>query len=673
MSGHGYVSESTHSVPRSRTAPSTEAAPILQSLPHDIQELWALCVPEALTRSLVTFVERTHRDVPLAERARKLALHMTTYLRLAAQPDPTALSCPRYFDALLLSILEDYLQMPAMQTTTRSAVSAPDPNLSPTPRENTPSTLPTVPVSTWHVELDCPERIWVGTPLVKVIVHLQRPAPTDRTAAMALPLREDLPVRIWLTAPGFDLLSPHVQTLRLGADTERRDVEFELQPLVAGRTFVAVHFLQQGTPLGVIAAQVEIAEHAPHTVHNRHIQANQFTVDGETESPDLVLFVHYDRSQAQPRLLFNLYREGELTQTYPPLVLHTDPGAYHEEIYRRLSDLTDLFDLKKDEPAALELMHQAVRNLGQGLWNDLIPQGLQELYALERAEWQDKTLLVVTDEPYIPWELIWPYGYQEEVWEDEAPWGFTMRMTRWLQRDDEGKGLQGPPTRLRLERFAFVGPSDVALAAVNAEGTQIRALMQQAGIQDASPPLNSLAQIQNLLEAGSYDWFHLASHGEFAAERPDTSSAILLEDRQAFTPKFLIGPRIQSHLFHQRPGFVLNACHTGRQGWALTRLGGWVNRLVGSGAGLFLGPLWTVTDESAKRLALHFYTRLLAGDTAANALHFARSQIRASGDPTWLAYSLYAHPNARWHRDRSAQTDAPTIHSRPDPDRTAPA
>ena len=60
-----------------------------------------------------------------------------------------------------------------------------------------------------------------------------------------------------------------------------------------------------------------------------------------------------------------------------------------------------------------------------------------------------------------------------------------------------------------------------------------------------------------------------------------------------------------------------------------------------------MGPLWTVTDESARRFAKHFYALLLEGDTVAQALHGAREVIRQSGDPTWLAYSVYAHPNAR--------------------------
>jgi hypothetical protein len=49
-------------------------------------------------------------------------------------------------------------------------------------------------------------------------------------------------------------------------------------------------------------------------------------------------------------------------------------------------------------------------------------------------------------------------------------------------------------------------------------------------------------------------------------------------------------------------------------------------------------PLWSVTDANALSFAETFYRELLAG---------GRRTARTAGDPTWLAYSVYAHPNAR--------------------------
>jgi CHAT domain-containing protein len=150
-----------------------------------------------------------------------------------------------------------------------------------------------------------------------------------------------------------------------------------------------------------------------------------------------------------------------------------------------------------------------------------------------------------------------------------------------------------------------------------------------------------------LLQSGGFDWLHLASHGRFSGAEPDRRSALLLDGRQFLTPQDLIGARVEEGL-KDHPAFFFNACDSGRIGWGLSGLAGWADRLISSGASLFLGPLWKVEDDAAARFALNFYRHLVAGEaTAAEALYQARSEARRDGGATWLAYSLYAHPNAR--------------------------
>ena len=77
---------------------------------------------------------------------------------------------------------------------------------------------------------------------------------------------------------------------------------------------------------------------------------------------------------------------------------------------------------------------------------------------------------------------------------------------------------------------------------------------------------------------------------------------------------------------------------------------GGVTQFVGSGAGMTIAPLWSVNDEFALRFSEVFYAALLHPDrpaTVAEAMWQARNAIRQPDDPTWLAYSLFAHPNAR--------------------------
>ncbi|MCB0079176.1 MAG: hypothetical protein KDD73_17375, partial [Anaerolineales bacterium] len=65
------------------------------------------------------------------------------------------------------------------------------------------------------------------------------------------------------------------------------------------------------------------------------------------------------------------------------------------------------------------------------------------------------------------------------------------------------------------------------------------------------------------------------------------------------------------------------------------------------GALAFIGPLWLANDGSARTFSHAFYTALINGDTLGEAAQRARQAAKRPGDPTWLSYSVYGHPNAR--------------------------
>ncbi|HRC85241.1 MAG TPA: CHAT domain-containing protein, partial [Thermoanaerobaculia bacterium] len=90
------------------------------------------------------------------------------------------------------------------------------------------------------------------------------------------------------------------------------------------------------------------------------------------------------------------------------------------------------------------------------------------------------------------------------------------------------------------------------------------------------------------------------------------------------------------------------ACQTGRAGFSWTRPGGWGQKLTELGAGAFLGTYWSVRDGKAQTFAEAFYRHFLAGVPIAEAVRWARLELakRFPGDPTRLAYVLFAHPLA---------------------------
>ena len=162
-----------------------------------------------------------------------------------------------------------------------------------------------------------------------------------------------------------------------------------------------------------------------------------------------------------------------------------------------------------------------------------------------------------------------------------------------------------------------------------------------------SPNPASLSAVEEMLDTGGIGLWHFVAHGHLEPDRPD-AAMILLPDG-VLRAEDIHGPR-QTHIKNDRPLVFLNACRVGGSGWALSGLGGWAARLVGeSRCGAFLAPQWAVNDAMAQEFARVFYEGLQEGQTIGQATQAARQQIRDKKptDPTWLAYSVYAHPNAR--------------------------
>lgn len=113
---------------------------------------------------------------------------------------------------------------------------------------------------------------------------------------------------------------------------------------------------------------------------------------------------------------------------------------------------------------------------------------------------------------------------------------------------------------------------------------------------------------------------------------------------ETLTPENLQG--IAKNLGIPRPLVFLNACQIGRSGMSLTDIGGWAKQFLNAGAGAFIGPYWLVNDQPACDFSKQVYSRLCAGIPIGRAIQEARLAIKATGDPTWLAYTVFADPLA---------------------------
>lgn len=360
--------------------------------------------------------------------------------------------------------------------------------------------------------------------------------------------------------------------------------------------------------------------------------------------PDLELRIYYD--PATRRMNFQLHAEqaelGYQRRDMGEIRLAADPSQFLEQRFLHLSELAvrTVESLSEDDSA---VQTDELTVIGQGLFAELFPPALQKEYwrlkALREAG-QLRSLVIISDEPWAPWELIKPFWYdetQDQVHED----GFlaeTFELARWLPK----RGL-APDVDVSAARL--VAPA-LNLAYSELE-RQFFAGLQQKGL-DVGQPLGLRTEVLATLQSARIKLLHLAAHGNVRHENIN-ESPLELDNREYLRPSDLVGQRTVA-LRRERPLVFLNACHSGQIGFALTGLGGWAEKMVGDiGVSAFVGTLWEVNDLLAAKFAIRFYEQLMAGQTLGQAFQAARRYIHqlAPANSTWLAYTLYADPNAR--------------------------
>jgi serine/threonine protein kinase len=393
------------------------------------------------------------------------------------------------------------------------------------------------------------------------------------------------------------------------------------------------------------------------------------------QPPDVVIKVFELRyADQQGRLHFHLFSTHPKLQDLP--VLDGDLGVvdlrgevtcWVENHLRILGSVAQRF-----ETTAVEV-DRALANVGYQFFEQLLPQKLQDLCWTFR-ERGVRTVLILSDEPHIPWELIKPYQADTvtgRIGKEDSFWGEAFALTHWLRGRPPAQQLslrhvaafaagaaKAPesvpemPRDLKLMSGTSPSPATFAelptnpdLPSADQELAVLRCLEGAGAMVHVLP-----AQRRHLVEAferGAFDLLHLACHGSFGGWDSADCSAVLLEDGPFSAAE--LSPRLAGGLRTAAPLIFFNACYSGRLGFSLMRLGSWGARLVQLGCGAFVGALWPVTDQAALVFARGFYELVAEGRPLGEAVLEARQRVRrlCPQDPSWLAYRCFADPMAR--------------------------
>ncbi|MGW1450079.1 CHAT domain-containing protein [Micromonospora sp. NPDC002411] len=420
------------------------------------------------------------------------------------------------------------------------------------------------------------------------------------------------PVTVTVHAPaGLHADGPLQQTVLVLPDDDPDPIRFGFGARTTGLHRIDVTAWAGGTFLGEVSVEVSVADGGSF----RDGQPKTLPIGAPQARPgEVTMEVRFDGS----RYTFQLRSDAALFAPVVESVTNT-PNAAVENTIRELQQLAG--GGSRYSPA---MTREVIRSAGIQLWSELVPADVRDQFWEVGADMSAFT--IATDHDVVPWELLYPLSAQRDE-------GFLVEQVPVVRRTYG----QHRNAKIGLRNPRFVVPPKAPTGAYE-EVTTIRAILGAAD----SEPITRADELLALINSGELGATHFACHNTFSSD-----GSFIDLDGGRFKPALLAEASVRKVLTETGPLVFINACRSAGVAPTYTRMLGWAQQFMSSGAGAFVGTLWAVRSDSSARFATEFYESLAGGATLGAAALAARvGQQDDSLDPTWLAYTVYGDPFA---------------------------
>ncbi len=496
----------------------------------------------------------------------------------------------------------------------------------PPPSDQTPGSTP---FEAWP-GLEAPDHI---LPLAQFTVTVGLRAERDAvlTAVRAITVNaytaEDL-FTVTLLADGADVLDgagQRVLPLKLGAE-----VTFACQarPGVS-EVVLTAEFVCQWQVAGTATRRVLVSA-GPATAAPPAAPSDpcRMGVPAREAQTDLVLTI--TRSKAEPgNLMWTLLAPNPPLNIGPLVTQLSDAREFAAQIIQEL----------RTQQYRGPFAGQILANKGQDIADIMPAEFFEALRQVHAAVGRAPTLLLLTDETYVPWEL----ALIDPPLDASRPsyLGAQTVMGRWLRHE---KVQSPPPWTLLIDHLTAVAAgfglgTNLPALAFALDEQQFLATTYQARLLGATS-----AELATLVTAPrrAGHLIHFAVHG--LSDPAGNDQALLLADDTRLPPSALAG-RFRCGEVPNFSFVFLNACQVGTAGGSLGQAAGFPGDLIRGGVQGFLAPLWNVDDQAAREFAERFYAAALAQGTPVGEVLLAERKLYdEAGTTTPMAYIYYGHP-----------------------------
>lgn len=499
--------------------------------------------------------------------------------------------------------------------------------------------------SALYARIDAPDRFVVGEP-TEITLGVG-PAPNPQVVGVAMTVPESAGERFILSAQlvadgfrradgvanwHFDFaVTPEQPYPATNIDLIADPIEEELQI-----RRLRVVYSMGGQVIGIaerpVAVVAQASTEAPPSDAASFGARQTMAVPVSEDAADLTVVILQDPEAQRGHLVWTLNSPHQAVDV-PRGELVTDIGHSPEEFANAVRIQVDVAEATPGQP----LLRETLLGIG-GLIASQVPATFWAAFKAVAEAVGDRapTVLILSQEPYVPWELA---AVPDPPESDAPPFLGARAITgRWVFGQDKPK--YPPPDAVAMRGMAVVYGNYAGNAQLEdalAEKAELEAQYQAVPVRATLEAMRELLRGQPPGEV-----LHFAIHGRFAS---GASGGLLMEDGASLSPFAVGGSNLGS-----APLVFLNACQVGAGTQLLGDYAGMAEAFLRAGASAVIAPLWSVRDGAAKDIALRFYPAALDGELPAELLRRERASFGAGGDPTTathVAYLFYGHPGFR--------------------------
>ena len=538
---------------------------------------------------------------------------------------------------------------PTTGTTTRGARRIPEASALPVPSGSTSVTdeVRDPPRASFAL-LDCPDVVVASEEFELAVGLTPVPQPGVSGGPLVRPPTSvgDYVLTIQLVADGFTLAAGESwrHSLAVTADAPYPTTRVHLTPNAQEASVkpaaVQAVYSVNGHTMGLAVrpvAVVRTAVPASETPQPVILEGVEIALPLDAPAADLTVRIQKAASQSGGKLMWT-FDTPHAGLRLPDEPVITDIGDEPESFVRQL--ITGI-SVQEGRPGLLAYM----TGVGLTIADEMPPEFwslFQEIAQLAASESRQPTLFLLSEEPYVPWELAIVNEPTGSVPPSAQFLGAQACVGRWVLGQRRPK--LPPPAVVDVQEIAVISgvydqPGWDRLLDAEAEAAELCRLYGGMPV-DAGPA----AVLRCLAGDPDADLLHFSVHGVY--DPGSTTNGLVLVDGSALDPLQVKGGMLKSS-----PFVFLNACQVGAGSKLLGDYAGMAEAFLYAGASGVIAPLWSISDTLARGVARRFYEEAFKGTPPAEVLRAERAAFGA-GTPsaTALAYLYYGHPTLRLKR-----------------------